>query len=48
MAKGMRGFKFTIRKLESLVKAIEELVPISNTEWEQVWDRHIALYPQQD
>ncbi len=48
MAKGKRGFKFTIRKLESLFKAIEELVPISNTEWEWVWDRHIALYPQQD
>jgi hypothetical protein len=47
MAKGKRGFKFTIRKLKSLVKAIEELAPVSNTEWEQVWDRHIALYPQQ-
>ncbi len=48
MAKGKRGFKFTIHELESLVKAIEELVSISNTEWERVWDRHIALYPQQD
>jgi hypothetical protein len=44
MAKGKRGFKFTIWKLESLVKAVEELVPISNTEWEWVWDRHMALY----
>ncbi len=48
MAKGKRGYKFTIRKLESLVEAVEELVPISNTEWERVWDRHIALYPQKD
>jgi hypothetical protein len=32
MAKGKRGFEFTIRELESLVKAVEELVPISNTE----------------
>jgi len=48
MAKGKRGFKFTIHELESLVKAVEELIPISNTEWEWGWDRHIALYPQQD
>jgi hypothetical protein len=34
MANGKRGFKFTIQELESLVKAVEELVPISNTEWE--------------
>jgi hypothetical protein len=38
----------TIRELESLVQAVNELVPISNTEWERVWDRHMALYPQQD
>jgi hypothetical protein len=48
MAKGKRGFKFTIQELKSLVEAVEELVPISNTEWEWVWDRHMALYPKQD
>jgi hypothetical protein len=48
MAKGKRGFKFTIHELKSLIKANEVLVPISNTEWEGVWNRHIALYPQQD
>jgi hypothetical protein len=48
MAKGKRGFKFTIPELKSLVEAVEELVPISNTEWERIWDRHMALYPQQD
>jgi hypothetical protein len=32
MAKGKRGFKFTIRELESLVEAVEELISISNTE----------------
>jgi hypothetical protein len=48
MAKEKRGYKFNIRKLESLVEAVEELVPISNTECEWVWDRHIALYPLQD
>ncbi len=48
MAKGKRGFKFTVRKLESLVEAVEELKSNSNTEWEWVMDKHIALYPQQD
>jgi hypothetical protein len=48
MAKEKRGLKFTIRELESLVETIEELVPIGNTEWERVWDRHVALYPEQD
>jgi hypothetical protein len=47
MAKGKRGLKFTIHKLEGLVKAIEELVPISNTEWEQIWDMHMTPYPKQ-
>jgi hypothetical protein len=37
MAKAKRGFKFTIHELDSLVEAVEELVPISNTEWERVW-----------
>jgi hypothetical protein len=45
---GKKGFKFTVRKLESLVEVVEELVPISNTEWERVGDRHMAFYPQQD
>jgi hypothetical protein len=48
MAKGKRGLKFTIRELESLVETVEELVPIGNTKWERVWDRHVALYPEQD
>jgi hypothetical protein len=48
MTKRKRGFKFTVCNLKSLVKAVEELVPISNTQLEQVWDRHMALYPQQD
>jgi hypothetical protein len=48
MAKGKRGYKFTIRELKSLVETIEELVPIGNTKWERVWDRHVAPYPLQD
>jgi hypothetical protein len=40
MVKGERGFKFTVGELESLAKTIEELVPISTTELEQVWNQH--------
>jgi hypothetical protein len=34
MAMGKRGFKFPTGELEALAKAVEELVPISTTEWE--------------
>ena len=47
MAKGKRGFKFTTGELEALAEAVEELVPISTTEWERVWDKHISRYPDQ-
>ena len=47
MAKGKRGFKFTTGELEALAEAVEELVPISTTEWERVWDQHITRYPDQ-
>jgi hypothetical protein len=48
IAKRKRGLKFTIHKLQSLVKAAEELIPISSTEWERVWDMHMACYPKQN
>jgi hypothetical protein len=48
MAKGKRGLKFTIRNLQRLGKAVEELVPVSNTEWEQVWDMQKVFYPEQN
>jgi hypothetical protein len=47
MVKGKRGFKFTVGELESLAKTIEELVPISTTELEWVWNQHNTRYPQQ-
>jgi hypothetical protein len=47
MVKGKRGFKFTVSELESLAKTIEELVPISTTEWEQVWNQLNTCYPEQ-
>ena len=47
MAKGKRGIKFTTGELEALVEAVEELVLISTTVWEWVWDQHISRYPDQ-
>jgi hypothetical protein len=48
MVKGKRGFKFTAGELESLAKTIEELVPISTTEWEWFWNQHNTCYPKQE
>jgi hypothetical protein len=36
MAKGKRGLKFTTAEIKSLLKVINEIVPIGNPEWEQV------------
>ncbi len=47
MVKGKRGFKFTVGELESLAKTVEELVPISTTEWKRVWNQHNTCYPKQ-
>jgi hypothetical protein len=46
MAKGKRGPKFTIAEIESLLKVIDEIVPISNPKWERVWDRILSCYLQ--
>ncbi len=48
MAKGQRGFKFTITKIESLLDVINDIVPIGNSEWEQVWNRHNHHYPSKE
>jgi hypothetical protein len=47
MVKGKRGIKFTVRELESLAETVEELVPISTTEWERVRNQHNTCYPKQ-
>jgi hypothetical protein len=47
MAMGKRAFKFTVGELESLAETVEELVPISTTEWERVWSQHNTCYPEQ-
>ncbi len=47
MAKGRCG-KFTIDEIESLLDIINDNVPISNPEWEQVWNRHNHRYPSKE
>jgi hypothetical protein len=46
--KGRRGFRLTTQEIESLLDVIEEIVPIGNPYWEQVWDRHMACYPKKE
>ena len=48
MARGKRGFKFTADELESLAESVEEIVPISSTEWERVWNQHISFFPDRN
>jgi hypothetical protein len=45
MAKGKRGPKFNIAEIESLLKVVDEIIPIGNPEWEQVWDKHLSHFP---
>jgi hypothetical protein len=45
---GRRGFKFTVQEMESKLEAIDEIIPIGNPDWERVWDRHMARYPQKE
>jgi hypothetical protein len=46
--KGRRGFKCTTQEIKNLLDVIEEIVPIGNTDWEQVGDRHMACYPKKE
>ncbi len=45
MTKGKRGPECTIAEIESLLEVIDEIVPIGNPKWDQVWDRHLSCYP---
>ena len=44
MAKGRRGFTFTIAEIKSLLDVINDIVPIGNYEWEQVWKGTITAF----
>ena len=48
MPKGKRGYKFTEEELESLLMAVDEIVPVGNPEWEHIWEMHNSCYPNQD
>jgi hypothetical protein len=43
-----RGLKFTVEELEDLLAIIDEVVPIGNTEWEEIWERHNKGYAERD
>ena len=40
-----RGYKFTTHELESLAEAIEDIVPMSATDWDTVWEAHNESFP---
>ena len=42
--KAMRGFKFTAAMIEHLLKAIDEVIPIKNPNWERIWQEHSSHY----
>ncbi len=48
MPKGKRGLSFTVHELVSLVETIEEILPISHTEWDRVRDQHNKFFPDQN
>jgi hypothetical protein len=40
-----RGFKFTTRELESLAEAVADMIPMSNTDWDNISEIHDANFP---
>ena len=40
-----RGFKFTTHELESLADAVADIIPMSNTDWDTVWEAHNESFP---
>jgi hypothetical protein len=40
-----RGFKFTTNELESLAKAVADIIPMSNTDWDNILEIHDANFP---
>ena len=42
---GKRGLAFTAPELESLAETVEEVVPISHTDWDKVRDQHNEYFP---
>ena len=40
-----RGFKFTTHELESLAEAVADIIPMSNTDWDNILEIHVANFP---
>ena len=40
-----RGFKFTTHELESLAEAVADIIPMSNTDWDNILEIHDANFP---
>ena len=40
-----RGFKFTTHELVSLAEAVAKMIPMSNTDWDTVWEAHNESFP---
>ncbi len=40
-----RDYKFTTHELESLAEAVEDIVPMSTTDWDTVWEAHDENFP---
>ena len=48
MPRGKRGLTFSAGELESLAKTVEEIVPISHTDWDSVRDQHNKNFSEQN
>ncbi len=40
-----RVFKFTTHELESLAEAVADIIPMSNTDWDNILEIHVANFP---
>ena len=43
-----RGCKFSVVEIEHLLEVVEEVIPIGNPDWEQIWQEHLARYPTKE
>jgi hypothetical protein len=40
-----RGFKFTSHELESLAEVVADIIPMSNTDWDNILEIHVENFP---
>jgi hypothetical protein len=46
--KGKRGLAFTAPERKSLAETVDEIVPISHTDWDNIRDQHNENLPEQN